>query len=181
MSEQQINDLRARTTADFEAKQRIAAEKAREEKQLAVEEYRRKQRREEEERLKHQSELEAEAGKGKRKEDREAFKRQLEKEEAEEKDKKKKQEKELEDEMHRRLAKFGFQENQIEGMIDPKKAEKPAQDRSSSLGPAHRPTYVKIHRDHLSIDTLKYYNLPWEYDRVRKTFGFLCFAVLIYI
>ncbi|KAI9687283.1 MAG: hypothetical protein M1822_002326 [Bathelium mastoideum] len=32
------------------------------------------------------------------------------------------------------------------------------------LSPA-RPTYPKIHRDDVSIDTLIYYNLPWEYDR----------------
>ena len=30
------------------------------------------------------------------------------------------------------------------------------------------PVYAKVHRDHLLIDTLRYYALPWEYDRVRN-------------
>ncbi|KAF2491476.1 hypothetical protein BU16DRAFT_565175 [Lophium mytilinum] len=27
------------------------------------------------------------------------------------------------------------------------------------------PTYTKIHKDHLSMDTLLYYEIPWEYDK----------------
>lgn len=29
-----------------------------------------------------------------------------------------------------------------------------------------RPVYAKVHRDHLDIETLNYYNLPWQYDSV---------------
>jgi len=29
---------------------------------------------------------------------------------------------------------------------------------------AVQPTYIKVHRDHLSLDTLHYYHIPWEYD-----------------
>lgn len=32
--------------------------------------------------------------------------------------------------------------------------------------PAKQPIYVKVHRDHLAIETLTYYGLPWEWDRV---------------
>ncbi|KAF9636426.1 hypothetical protein BFW01_g7322 [Lasiodiplodia theobromae] len=32
--------------------------------------------------------------------------------------------------------------------------------------PPKKPTYVKVHRGHIAIETLKYYGLPWEWDKV---------------
>lgn len=32
--------------------------------------------------------------------------------------------------------------------------------------PSKEPTFFKIHRDHLAIETLTYYGLPWEWDKV---------------
>jgi len=28
------------------------------------------------------------------------------------------------------------------------------------------PTYAKVKREHIAIETLKYFDIPWEYDRV---------------
>lgn len=28
------------------------------------------------------------------------------------------------------------------------------------------PTYAKVKKEHIAIETLKYYGIPWEYDRV---------------
>jgi hypothetical protein len=71
----------------------------------------------------------------------------------------------LEDAMHKRLARFGFQQHQIKAMIDP---ETPAtMPGTTPLNPlsTHRPTYPKTLTDYLDTRTLEYYGLPWEYDR----------------
>jgi len=31
------------------------------------------------------------------------------------------------------------------------------------------PTYAKVKREHIAIETLKYFDIPWEYDRVSLT------------
>jgi len=33
---------------------------------------------------------------------------------------------------------------------------------------AHAPVYPKIHIDYMATETLKYYDIPWEYDKVIK-------------
>jgi hypothetical protein len=74
-------------------------------------------------------------------------------------------EKKLEDEMRKRLAKFGFQDNQIQAMIHPEKAATMPQGMTPSNPlPAHQPTYAKVHKDHLLVDTLLYYDIPYEID-----------------
>lgn len=37
--------------------------------------------------------------------------------------------------------------------------------------PVDKPTYVKVHKDHLAIETLTYYDLPWEWDIVSLTYA----------
>jgi len=77
--------------------------------------------------------------------------------------------------MRKRMAKVGFQENQIQAII------KPEENRRISTGvlpagalpnnpltPYRSPTYVKINTEFIEIDTLKYFNLPWEYSEDRK-------------
>jgi hypothetical protein len=67
--------------------------------------------------------------------------------------------------MRKRLAQFGFAENQIQAIIHPEKAATMQQGMTpSNLLPAHQPTYPKTHKDHLSIDTLVYYDIPYEID-----------------
>jgi hypothetical protein len=67
--------------------------------------------------------------------------------------------KELEEELHKKLAVFGFQENQIEAVLDPKRAERPPVANAT-------PVYCKIHTSHLDHETLNYFAIPWEYDTV---------------
>lgn len=35
--------------------------------------------------------------------------------------------------------------------------------------PVEQPVYAKIHVDYISTETLRYYAIPWEYDRVSPT------------
>jgi hypothetical protein len=79
----------------------------------------------------------------------------------------KKHHEEVEEEMRKKLQKFGFQENQVDTIIDPKKASQ----LTPSLGPSNAlvplgpsPTYIKIHKNHVDIETLKYFGVPWGYD-----------------
>ncbi|OJD38634.1 reticulocyte-binding protein 2 a-like protein [Diplodia corticola] len=153
----EAEDERKRIIADFERKKSEDAKKKQEEEQALIR------------RLKEQEE----AKKKREKAEWEEFERkQKEKQEKAAAEKKKKEE-EFEADMRKRLAQFGFQENQIQAMIKPEKAK----DLAVGLSPAnpieqhhhhhhqHKPTYVKVHRDHLAIETLTYYNLPWEWDR----------------
>jgi hypothetical protein len=102
-----------------------------------------------------------------------------EREEGEEEEEKIKKEKKLDDEMHKKLAVFGLQENQIEAILEPSKASNLQTDSTpQNLRPAldwsaATPTYVKAHRKHIDIDTLKYFGLPWEYDAVSTPFHHL--------
>jgi len=72
--------------------------------------------------------------------------------------------------MRKKLHKFGFQENQVDAIVDPKKAPKlttglrPSNALVPLVGVGGGPTYVKIHRNHVDIETLKYFGLPWGYD-----------------
>lgn len=119
--------------------------------------------------------LEEEERQRKEKEEEERFMERQRKKAAEEKAKKEKKEKEVEEEMRKRLAVFGFQENQIQAMIKAEEAQHqapppPLQQGLTPKNPlprltgVHQPTYVKVHKQHLAIDTLVYYNIPYEID-----------------
>ncbi|KAI6893449.1 hypothetical protein KC334_g12779, partial [Hortaea werneckii] len=109
------------------------------------------------------------------------LRRQKEKEEKEKAEKAAEKEK-FETEMRRRLAKFGYAQNQIDVMVDEEKAKQYREERSRSRGRAstggavelwretRAPTYAKVHRDYLSIDTLIYYDIPYEFDRTDPNF-----------
>lgn len=88
----------------------------------------------------------------------------------EEKDKKDKQEKEakerLETEMRKRLAEKGFAGNQIEAIVNEEK-DKP--NASLTIFRSHQPVYAKVHKSYLSVDTLRYYDIPYKYDDVSLT------------
>ena len=74
----------------------------------------------------------------------------------------------LEEAMRKRLAQFGFQENQIQAMIHPEQQQK--LEKNTGLTPhnplriAPQPTYARIRSEHLDIETLHYYDIPYEYD-----------------
>ncbi|KAF2737509.1 hypothetical protein EJ04DRAFT_102361 [Polyplosphaeria fusca] len=73
-------------------------------------------------------------------------------------------EKRLEQEMRKRLARFGFQDNQIQAMINPQESAKLQKGMSPNnpLRSTQQPTYVKVHKDHLDVATLQYYEIPYE-------------------
>jgi chemotaxis protein histidine kinase CheA len=124
------------------------------------------------EELKAQFKREEEEKKAKDKEEEEKWKAKIAAKEKAEKDKKKAHEKELEDEMHRKLAVYGFQENQIEAVLKPKKVPSlaiglsPLHPRPALEFRTETPTYIKVKREHVDIETLRYFGLPWEYDTV---------------
>ncbi len=163
-----------------EAKRKADEEANKADRKRIIEEYERKQREDEEERKEEEKllreKIEREKREAKEKEEREWAefeRRQKEKEEKKKKEAKEEEER-LEDEMRRRLSKHGYTYDQIERMIKDKKDEPVSKTTTTTtmvrqnLGPA-RPTYAKIHRDFLSIDTLTYYDIPYEYDRVSGT------------
>ncbi|KAH7094539.1 hypothetical protein FB567DRAFT_5930 [Paraphoma chrysanthemicola] len=69
-----------------------------------------------------------------------------------------KKEIELEDAMRKRLAQFGFQEHQIQAIMNPE------QHAKAEAQAAHQPTYLKIHKKYLDVETLHYYDIPYEFD-----------------
>merc|ERR1711881_335205 len=103
---------------------------------------------------------------GKKKEDemRAKFKAEEEakKRKEKEKEEQKEKEKEIEEEMHKKLAVFGFQENQIQAVLNPKKAAdlpagyspgNPRPHARPALGWTPTPTYIKVSREHLDVET----------------------------
>lgn len=161
-----------------EAKRKADEAAAKEEKKRIIDDYERKQREDEEDRKAEEKrikeKLEREKREAKEKEEREwaDFLRKQKEKEEEEKEKKKKREEEFEDEMRKRLARFGFTPNQIETMVQEEMAKQGKTTTTTTTTAIERwqnpraPVYAKVHRDYLSIDTLKYYDVPWEYDRV---------------
>lgn len=180
----ELKELIAR--AEQKKRDQEAADKKRNAEIVAAhhQELENQRRKEAEQREKFRLEDEAKRKKAKEEEDR--VKAKLKEEEERAKEKKKADEKKLDDEMHRRLAKFGFQENQIEAVLDPKKAVNlppgaspgnPQHAMAPFQRPGHdhfhhaaTPTYIKVHRSHVDVETLKYFGLPWEYDVMIQTF-----------
>lgn len=74
--------------------------------------------------------------------------------------------------MRKRLAESGFTQSQIDAIMNKEKVKKqwPAITRRNSItgttASLRGATYSKVHVDHLSTETLRYYDIPWEYDRV---------------
>jgi hypothetical protein len=142
----------------------------------AIAEYNRRKQKEkdEEEDMRRKFEIEAQKKKEKEKREREDWKLKFEAEEREKKEKQKKHEDEIQEEMRKRLSRFGFQANQLDVLVDPKAKDKhhhslrPGDLPSSSLvlrqTKSSGPKFIKIHKDHIDIETLTYYNLKWEWD-----------------
>lgn len=158
--------------AEFKVKEDEKKLKAEEAAAKAVADYEKKQadKKREEELMKEKFRAEEEEKKRKDKAEKEMWKLKFELEEKEEKDKKKKHEQELEEELRKKMGKFGFQENQIQAVLHPKKADKlpigalPDQP----IVPFRAPTYVKIQKEYIDVETLKYFGLPWEWSDDRK-------------
>jgi hypothetical protein len=64
-----------------------------------------------------------------------------------------------EEKMRSKLAHFGFQENQIQAMMHPEK-QTPLPKTAQTT---EQPTFPQINRKHLDVETLHYYDIPYEY------------------
>lgn len=78
------------------------------------------------------------------------------------------EESESEQAMRKRLPQFGFQENQIQAVADAEQSKRLGQQVGLTphipLQHSPQPTYVKTKREYLDVETLHYYDLPYEYD-----------------
>ena len=81
-------------------------------------------------------------------------------EEMKKKKKKEEDDKAFQERMRETLTKAGYSEDSIE------KTLKGKADKGKKIMDLTRPTYIKVHRKHLSPDTLDIYDLPWEWDDV---------------
>lgn len=138
------------------------------ERVLRAEEQRKKDEKSEIERMKLVIALEEEKQKEREKEEHERWLLREKQKKEKEKAAKKAKDDELRNEMEKRLHKAGFQDNQIDAILDPKKAAdlKPGQLPSNALQPIKTPTYIRVHKRYLDVETLKFYKLPYEYDLV---------------
>jgi hypothetical protein len=188
-----LEDERQKIIAENQDKVREQAEEAMIRQQRAVDDYNEKKFREEQEAKKQRerviSEFERDealyASQGQRdlfmtqleakeeetrKQDELEYEAFLERQRAKEADEqwmKKRQEEDFESAMRDRLSQFGFRDEQIETLLLPKE-----QPDSQSIKP--QPTYAKISRTHLDVETLHYYDIPYEYDTVHsQTFTLL--------
>lgn len=75
-------------------------------------------------------------------------------------------------EMDEAISQFRLQQNLKDAISDSKHADEqaadselPGQNRmSGNLPPPTAPTYIKVHKRQLDIETLRYFGLPWEYE-----------------
>ncbi|CAD6566185.1 MAG: hypothetical protein ASARMPRED_008581 [Alectoria sarmentosa] len=120
-----------------------------------------------------------EAKKAKKKKEEEELKQKAIEEyhlqQLEEKAKKDKEKKEADEEFRERVKKTfgqaGYDEESIEKILKKgEKGEKGEKGKEHGKGKEikikdlTRPTYIKVHRKHVSPETLDEYNLPWEWD-----------------
>ena len=97
--------------------------------------------------------------------------KQLEKE-AKDKKEKEEAEKEFRERVKATFGKAGYSDESIERILE--REGKAGQEGPKKIMDLGRPTYIKVHRKHLSPDTLDAYELPWEFDEVGP---FLCIAL----
>jgi hypothetical protein len=75
----------------------------------------------------------------------------------------------LREERRKLLAQQGFDDDQIDAMFETEdRAAQPQITTPAEAEPSqepHQPVYPKVHKQHLSIETLHYYDIPYEYDQ----------------
>lgn len=150
--EERLAEAKKRWISDYEEKKREDAEKAKVAEKAAVEKFEREKR------------------EAKEREEREykEFLRLQEKKKEKKKREEEEEEEKIEEGMRRRLRKLGYPEAAIAVMVEAEK--KPATLSSTSLelyrSPRAPPTYPKVHRSYLDVETLVYYGVPYEWDPV---------------
>lgn len=154
----------------YKQEQIIKAAKEAEEKQK-VEDMKKKAVEEYNMRYKQEQALKAEKAAAEKKKEEELKKKAIEEynQKQAEKAAKEKKDKEEADKVFRDRVKktfrdAGYSDESIERMLaNEGKGEKEEKKKIMDLT---RPTYIKVHRKHLSPDTLDAYSLPWEWDEV---------------
>ena len=116
------------------------------------------------EEFKAQEKREKEAKEEREKKAYEEFKLKEELEKKRKEERAKEEEKKAENLMVERMRKAGLSEEAIDQALHPKEHKK--KTKVTHTINFQQPTYPKVHKDYLSVDTLIYYNLPYEYDRV---------------
>ena len=162
---------------DLQKKEEMEALRARYEEERMIEEAKKAQKKKEEAEFKKKAVEEYELEKAERhKKEAEARRRAIEEYEhqkAEEKARKEKEKKEADEEFERRVKKtfgeVGYDEASIQKVLE--KAEKGGKghkkEKETRLIDFRRPTFVKVHRKHISPETLDAFDLPWQWDTVR--------------
>ena len=89
----------------------------------------------------------------------------------EEKEKKEKEKKAADEEFRRRVketfGQAGYDEESIEKILKQgEKGKEHGHSKEIKIRDLTRPTYIKVHRKHVSPETLDEYHLPWEWDEV---------------
>jgi len=170
---------RERVIAEHDRALANASAKKKEEERRVIErlEREKKEAREEEKRI-----VEKLAREEKEREEREERQwkefEQKQKEKKEKADRQAKAEKEkIETAMRNRLLEAGYSLEEANAMIDGKKKEKPPAtikvptDEIVVRGrPHHVPVFAKIHKKYLDLQTLRYYNIPYEMDRANEDY-----------
>jgi len=174
VAEEKRKEEQKRAVEDWERRQREEKDKAKAEEQRVKEKMEReaREKKEEEERIVREiKEREQKAKEKKEKEYQDFLREQKEREEKKKKEAKEHEEK-LQAEMRERLLALGYTQQTVDIMVDKEKAKKfkkevetRHEDRIDIFRAPKAPVYPKVHRDYLAVETLKYYDLPWEYDR----------------
>ena len=85
----------------------------------------------------------------------------------------------MNDAMRKRLEEADFTPSQIDAIMSSGngREQQPASSTLKAAPPPaageptnpRAPVYPKVHTDYMATETLRYYDIPWEYDKVRKT------------
>lgn len=125
-------------------------------------------------RIKEKMQREKREAEDKEEKDYEKFLLKLNKKEEEKKAKEDEDKEKVDQELKRRLVNAGYTEAQIGYILDEgrqKKAKARSQSRSAVGGGTwglndRGPVYGRVHNEYLSVDTLLYYGIPYEVDKV---------------
>lgn len=189
----EIRGREARVSEEKRFKNQIELEKYQEEMRLAEEVKKRdKEAADAVERYK-KKEQERIAKEKREKEEREKeFQRRLQEERQKELDrqaKEKKEREEREKEYQRRLQedliKSGLDEKAIAAILKKEKIPEPPKSKpapaDTTLVAAQRPTYTRMARKHLSIETLRTHRIEWELDNVSERRNVECQIMSVYL
>ena len=154
---------------ELEAKEREdQAREKYEEERLVKEAKKAKEKAKREKEGKELTEKEIEDYNRKQKEEKE--KKEKEKKEKEKKEKEKKEaDEELRERVKKTFGQAGYDEESIDKILkNAEKGKAHGHGKEIKISDLRRPTYIRVHREHISLETLDEYNLPWDWDEVNR-------------